>query len=273
MERRPFLKSLTALSSTLTLGGFAQLSASEYREQTSDFKSVFKFITASDGHYGQPETDFDTSHEQLIQAIHKESMVDLVIFNGDLIHDNPVFMPLVKKVYDQLHVPYYVCKGNHDRVSTSEWQSIWGKNADQSFVHHEQYGFVLLNCSNEAGDYLCADAEFAGGALDKYSSLAQVYVFVHISQNDWTRHGIECEEFLAMIAKYPNVKAVFHGHDHDVDGVMWNRKKPYFWSGHFGGNWGNPFPSYRVVEIDDKLVVRTALKRVSDGQILNAHQF
>jgi hypothetical protein len=52
---------------------------------------------------------------------------------------------------------------------------------------------------------------------------------------------------------------------------MWHQKKPYFWSGHFGGNWGNPFPSYRVCQVDESGEVMTALKRVSDGLILNAH--
>lgn len=274
MNRRPFIKNLTLLGSSLfglPLAGYsAQLSKNQYEES---FLPVFKFITASDGHFGQPDTDFNTSHQNLIQAIKRESAVDLVVFNGDLIHDNPVYMPEVKKVYDQLSpLPYYVVKGNHDQVSDSRWLEIWGQDSNTSFTVKGSYGIVILNSSNEAGDYLCVDPDILRTALEEAQDLTHVFVFIHISQRDWTRHGIDCQQILDLIARYPNVKATFHGHDHDVDGIMWHQKKPYFWSGHFGGSWGNPFPSYRVCEIDAQGNTRTALKRISDGMILNAHQ-
>lgn len=131
---------------------------------------------------------------------------------------------------------------------------------------------VILNSSNEAGDYLCVDSDFLKTALEESQKFSQVFIFIHISQNDWTRHGVDCQEVLDLIARYPNVKATFHGHDHDVDGIMWHQKKPYLWSGHFGGNWGNPSPSYRVCQVDEQGKTLTALKRVADGSILNAHQ-
>jgi predicted phosphodiesterase len=274
MNRRPFLKNLTLLGSgfvTFPLAGMpVSLSKTQYGEA---FLPVFKFITASDGHFGQPDTDFKTSHQNLIQAIKRESDVDLVVFNGDLIHDDPVFMPEVKKVYDQLSpLPYYVAKGNHDKVSDSRWLEIWSQPSNLFFSVKDNYGVIILNSSNEAGDYLCVDLGFLKKALEESQALKQVFIFIHISQKDWTRHGIDCQEVLDLIARYPNVKATFHGHDHDVDGISWSQKKPYFWSGHFGGSWGNPFPSYRVCEVDEQGKTRTALKRISDGMILNAHQ-
>ncbi len=274
MNRRPFLKNLTLLGSGLVglpLAGFpVSLSKTQYEEA---FLPVFKFVTASDGHFGQPDTEFKTSHQNLIQAIKRESDVDLVVFNGDLIHDDPVLMPEVKKVYDQLlPLPYYVAKGNHDKVSDSRWLEIWGQTSNTFFTVKDHYGMIILNSSNEAGDYLCVDLDYLKAALAETQALKQVFIFIHISQKDWTRHGIDCQEVLDLIARYPNVKATFHGHDHDVDGISWSHKKPYFWSGHFGGSWGNPFPSYRVCEVDEQGKTRTALKRISDGMILNAHQ-
>lgn len=274
MNRRPFLKNLTLLGSglvALPIAGFPlALSRTQYSE---DFQPVFKFITASDGHFGQPDTDYTTSHQNLIDAIKQESDVDLVIFNGDLIHDDPALMPEVKKVYDQLSpLPYYVAKGNHDKVSDSRWLEIWAQTSNTFFTVKDQYGMIILNSSNEAGDYLCIDLYFLQTALAEMHALKQIFIFIHISQKDWTRHGIDCQEVLDLIASYPNVKATFHGHDHDVDGVMWQQKKPYFWSGHFGGSWGNPFPSYRVCEVDEQGKTRTALKRISDGVMLNAHE-
>jgi predicted phosphodiesterase len=273
MNRRPFLKNLTLLGGGLVsfpLSGFP-VSLSKTQENEV-FLPVFKFITASDGHFGQPNTDFETSHQNLIQAINRESDVDLVVFNGDLIHDDPVFMPALKKVYDQLPMPYYVAKGNHDRVSESRWLDIWGQPSNLFFPFKDQYGMIILNSSNEAGEYLCVDLDFLETALEESINRTQVFIFIHISQNDWTRHGVDCQEVLDLIARYPNVKATFHGHDHDVDGIIWHEKKPFFWSGHFGGSWGNPFPSYRVCEVDEQGKTRTALKRISDGLILNTHQ-
>jgi 3',5'-cyclic-AMP phosphodiesterase len=74
-----------------------------------------------------------------------------------------------------------------------------------------------------------------------------------------------------LIAAYPNVKAIFHGHDHDVDGIMLNKKKPYLWSGHFGGSWGSPFPGYRVCEVGEDGKVVTYLRSMADGVILSGH--
>lgn len=274
MNRRPFLKNLSLLGSglvTLPLAGFP-LTLSKTEEEEV-FSPVFKFVTASDGHFGQADTDFKTSHQNLIQAIKRESGVDLVVFNGDLIHDDPVFMPEVKKVYDQLlPLNYSVVKGNHDKVSDSRWLEIWGQASNTFFTVKDDYGMIILNSSNEAGDYLCVDVDFLQTALSKTQSLKQVFIFIHISQKDWTRHGVDCQGVLDLIASYPNVKATFHGHDHDVDGIIWNQKKPYFWSGHFGGSWGNPFPSYRICEVDEQGKTRTSLKRISDGLILNSHQ-
>ncbi len=233
--------------------------------------SRLKIITASDGHWGQPNTDYESSHRNLIEAINREKDVDLVVFNGDLTHDNPSLMPELKKLYDQLQVPYQVTKGNHDHTDEEAWVHYWGQPSNYSFVQKDDYGIVLLNSSSATGEYLCVDMAFAQKALEELQALSHVFVFTHISQNDWTRHGVDCTDFMDLLASYPNVKATFHGHDHDVDGIMLYRKKPYLWSGHFGGSWGNPFPSYRVCEVGEDGKTVTYLKTVKDGTILNGN--
>ncbi len=253
----------------MPLGGF---STSDSSKSKLFADPIFRFITASDGHYGQPNTDFELAHSNLIHALNKESNVDFVVFNGDLIHDEPIWMPKVKQVYDQLKMPYFVSKGNHDRVSETRWLEIWNQPSNIFFPNQEDYGIIILNSSNEAGDFLCVDQEFLRFSLEESKPKKHVFVFIHISQNDWTRFGKNCEEVMTLLGTYENVRAIFHGHDHDVDGIMWNRKKPYLWSGHFGGNWGNPFPSYRVCEVDTAGKIKTYLKRVSDGLILNSHE-
>lgn len=264
MYRRPFLKKLSLFTSVA-----ASIPMVSFGRMNSRKEAKLKFIIASDGHYGQPDTDFETSHRNLIDAIHAEKEVDFVVFNGDLIHDEPTLMPKVKAVYNTLKVPYFPVKGNHDRISEDDWEKIWGISANYAFVSKENNGIILANSSNQAGDYLCANIEFMKMKLEEFKPMSNVFVCIHISQNDWTKHGVSCQEVLGLIADYPNVKAVFHGHDHDVDGIMYHSKKPYLWSGHFGGSWGSPHPGYRVCEVDENGKVKTYLKAIKDGMIVN----
>jgi predicted MPP superfamily phosphohydrolase len=266
MQRRPFLQKISLFGTSLMTMPFMLYGKMDFPKKTR-----LKFITASDGHFGQAETDFKQSHQNLIEAIQKENEVDFVLFNGDLIHDDPKWLPEVKKVYNQLQVPHYVTRGNHDRVSAETFEEVMGQPSNFSFKKKGDNGFILLDCSNEKGEYLCADLDFLSTHLEKYTELAHVFVFVHISQNDWTRHGIDCKPFLDLVTSYSNVKATFHGHDHDVDGQMLYNRKPFLWSGHFGGSWGNPFPSYRVVEVGEDGKVITYLKTVKEGMILNGY--
>ena len=266
MQRRPFLQKISLISSSMLVFPYLSSEAIQFPKATR-----LKFITASDGHYGQPETDFATSHRQLIEAINQEENVDFVVFNGDLIHDDPKWMPEVKQVYESLNAPFFTTRGNHDMVSKTRWEEIWGRSTDFGFVSKEQHGIILADSSNENGDYLCIDSAFLKSQLEEFKGLSHVFLFVHISQNDWTKHGISCGDILDLIDSYPNVKATFHGHDHDVDGIMIYKKKPFLWSGHFGGSWGNPFPSYRVCEVGEDGKTATYLKTVKDGTILNRH--
>jgi len=254
MDRRPFLQKISLLSA-----GIVTLPFINYGQVSLPKSTRLKFITASDGHWGQPNTDFSLTHGQLIEAIHQEKGVDFVVFNGDLIHDTPSLLPEVKAVYNQLQVPNFATRGNHDRVDAA------------TFLRINQFGVILLDSSNVAGDYLCADLNYLKGVLTSYEKLQQVYVFIHISQQDWTRNGVACQEFMDLIASYPNVKATFHGHDHDLDGLMVYKKKPFLWAGHFGGSWGNPFPSYRVCEVGEDGKAVTYLKTVKEGMVLNSH--
>ena len=76
-----------------------------------------------------------------------------------------------------------------------------------------------------------------------------VFIFIHIPQAKWTPNGIDTPAFFDLIKKYPNVKAVFHGHEHDQDGVKMVDKIPFLFDSHFGGNWGTKYQGFRVVEV------------------------
>ena len=74
-------------------------------------------------------------------------------------------------------------------------------------------------------------------------------MFIHIGQGKWTRHTLACPKTLEVIASYPKVSATFFGHDHNMDNVIIEQGKPYFFCGHFGGSWGKDYLGYRVVEV------------------------
>lgn len=72
---------------------------------------------------------------------------------------------------------------------------------------------------------------------------------MHITPFSWTKSGLPCPVIAELFAKQPNVKAVFHGHDHDQDDVKENNGKYYFFDSHIGGNWSTEYHGYRIIEI------------------------
>lgn len=266
MQRRSFIKNISLATAITPLMPFLTFGKMNFPADP-----IFRFIIASDGHYGQSGTDFESVHQTLIDSINKEEKVGMVIFNGDLIHDEPKWMPEVKKVYERLQAPYFPVRGNHDRITVQAWEEIWGISPNFAFVQEEKFGFILADSSNEKGEYLCVDFDFLKNKLNEFEQLSHVFVCIHISQQDWTRHGVSCKEVMDLLASYPNVKAVIHGHDHDVNGVMLYKKKPFVWTGHFGGNWGSPVPGYRVVEIGADGSTVTYLKSMKDDRILSGY--
>lgn len=79
-------------------------------------------------------------------------------------------------------------------------------------------------------------------------SQPEIYIFLHITPNNWTENGVNCPEFHDLLANFSNVAAVFNGHDHDQDDVKIEEDIPFMFSGHFGGSWGTEYRGFRVVE-------------------------
>ena len=266
MKRRVFLKA--------SLGGFTFFSSYSAFSRPADEKPVFRFAVASDGHYGQPNTAYEKDFANLnkwLKAEKKSKGLDLIFLNGDLIHDDPVFLPKAKVSFDQLPVKYYVTRGNHDRVSADAWRQLWGY-APNHVVEMGGYAFVLADTSNEKGEYLCADADWLQMQLQKHADKKHVFVFMHIPPAKWTDNGVDCPQIRTIIEKTPNVAAVFHGHEHDQDDKWMNNGKPHFFDGHFGGNWGTVYKGYRIVEIFGDGSWKTYQCNPAASPIINAYQ-
>ncbi|MFD1818636.1 Calcineurin-like phosphoesterase [Pseudarcicella hirudinis] len=210
-----------------------------------------RFAVASDGHFGQPETQFEQRHLELVSWINGEKAqrgIDFTVINGDIFHDNPVFLPQAKNVFDQLEMPYFVSHGNHDKVDEPTWKKTWGISLHHSFKK-KGTAFMILNTADEGGKYICPDLEWTRNELAKFKNEKELFVFMHITPVSWTKNAIPCPELVEMFDNQANLKGVFHGHDHDQDGVKENNGKYYFFDAHFGGNWGTDYRGYRIVEI------------------------
>lgn len=249
-NRREFLKNASAITLLGALPATGFLSP----EWLAKSKPALRIIIASDSHYGQPNTDFDGMVETFISKANSFATAhscNFCVINGDLIHDKPELMPLAKAKYDALDLPYYVTKGNHDRVSDSRWNEVWGMPVNFS-ITEKKVGFIFATTSNEKGEYLSPDLDFLQKELDKFSDLKTVVLIIHIPQAKWTANGIENKEFFDLLARYKNVKAVFHGHEHDQDGVKVHQGIPYVFDSHIGGSWGTDHRGFRVLEISKK---------------------
>lgn len=250
-SRRSFLRNISFASVFLLGGGIRNLSAAEVYGLRK--KVALRFVVASDSHYGQPKTDFDGMIEKIIGQInsfHNNHPLDFCVINGDIIHNEKPLMPLAKKQIEKLTMPWYVTRGNHDMVSTDYWKEVWGTPVNHDVVIKKK-GIILGDTSNEEGKYLSPDLVWLKQTLDKHQQHKQVFLFLHIPQAKWTANGIDTPAFFELIKQYPNLKAVFHGHEHDQDGVRMSNDIPFFFDSHIGGSWGTAYKGFRVVELMD----------------------
>lgn len=279
-DRREFIKASVA---GLMLAGIsapvaALAQGEEHPASYSRKKSKLRFAIASDGHYGQPNIDFKKDHENIVRWLneaHEQNPLDFVIINGDLVHDRPDLLAVVKKEhYDHLKVPFYAVPGNHDLADAALWKSVFGYEDNYSFTKN-QVGFVLANTSDTKGKYLCPNNDFLKKELDKLTALKTVFVILHIPPHFWVPESpfIECPDTINLLHSYPNVKAVFHGHDHSLDSVFYTNKLPHFFDAHIGGNWGTSYKGYRIVEVDENDKISTFQVNASANPLLNETKF
>ncbi len=248
-SRRSFIRNISLASVVLLGGKLNALSGEDVFRLRKKVK--LRFVVLSDSHYGQPKTLFDEMMQTVtteINHFHQANPVDFCVINGDLIHNEKTFLPRFKEKADRLAVPYFVTRGNHDMVSDEEWKTVWNTPLNHDAVVK---GSALLfgDTSNEKGTYLSPDLVWLEKKLKDYKKNKQVFLFLHIPQAKWTANGIDTPAFFELVKQYPNIKAVFHGHEHDKDGVHMHENIPYMFDSHVGGSWGTDYRGFRVVEL------------------------
>ncbi len=249
ISRRKFVKGISSASLVLLGGSLVKLSPAE--AAAIQKKTSLRFVIASDGHYGQPKTEFDSFHETLVRHVtyfHKSNAVDFCVINGDIIHDTKEFLVPAKAALDKLPVQYFVTKGNHDRVSDEYWKDVMGLPVNYETSIKENV-ILLATTSNEKGDYLSPDLDWLKDHLEANKGKRNVFIFIHIPQAKWTANGIDTPAFFELLKKYKNIRGVFHGHEHDQDGVIMVGALPFMFDSHIGGSWGTPYMGFRVVEL------------------------
>lgn len=276
-NRRLFLKNTLAIVAGIavlpTLNAFGSTISPQTPSNTGKLK--LRFAIASDGHYGQPDTDSDKFYTDLVHWLneeHRTNQLDLVIINGDIVHDRPDLLPKVKSAYfDALKVPYYATVGNHDHADAKIWKEVFGYEDNHAFEMGD-IGFVLASTSNTRGDYVCPNNVFLKEKLAAFASKQSVFVVLHIPPHQWLPQETfftECAETLALLHSCPNIKAVLHGHDHSLDVVRYTQKLPHLFDGHFGGNWGTAYKGYRIVEIATDDSIYTYQVNASKNPVIN----
>lgn len=249
LSRREFIKGISSASLILLGGGIEKLTpaaAAALRKGVS-----LRFIVASDGHYGQEGTEFDLFHGNFIKNVtgfHAGNPLDFCVINGDIIHNNKEFLSPAKTHLDKLPVNYYVTKGNHDMVSDAYWKEFWGIGVNHE-VKKGGNTILLATTSNEKGEYLSPDLGWLKGRLESNGKAKNIFLFIHIPQAKWTPNGIETPALFELIRQHKNVRAVFHGHEHDQDGIRLVDSVPFLFDSHIGGNWGTSYKGFRVVEL------------------------
>ena len=250
MKRREFVKYASSFALVLANGNI--LRAVDISPAQWDSRKVrLRFVVASDGHYGQPETAYEKYHETLVARINEEHAGNSFAFcmiNGDIIHDDKKYYPAAKAALDKLKLKYYVSQGNHDHVTASEWESIWNMPVNLDFTINENT-FLIATTSDEKGTYLCPDVNWMATKLEQHQQQKNVFIFLHINPGKLTTNAVDSPELFELFAKYPNVKAVFNGHDHDEEGIKMKNNIPFIFDAHFGGNWGTAYRGFRVVEL------------------------
>ncbi len=117
-------------------------------------------------------------------------------------------------------------------------QVVFNKLQDLSFTGLEKkvrLRFII------ASDYLSPNLTWMEEKLSQSKKQKNIFVFVHIPQAKWTAHAIDTPAFFELLSLYKNIKAVFHGHEHDQDGIKMHQGIPFIFDAHIGGSWGTDY--------------------------------
>ena len=98
MNRRDFIKYTTPVIILLANGKIVQASETDPYEWNKR-KIKLRFAVASDGHYGEPRTDYENYFPTMVNRVNEEHAANPFAFcmvNGDIVHNDKTLYPAAK---------------------------------------------------------------------------------------------------------------------------------------------------------------------------------
>lgn len=253
MQRRLFIKQL---GSVIILSACGKKGNSAPDVIHSPVK--LRFSVASDWHYGEPNTDYIKHFNNLLEGFREfnaNTPSEFFVMNGDIIHNDSAYLSPAASLLKTIHPRLYVTQGNHDRVTEQVWRDTWGISFNHDVVIKDQ-AILMGTTSNITGAQLCPDLAWFERKLEHYKNAQNIFIFLHIYP--YYEH-VGCNEFKELLARYPNVRAVFNGHDHNDEGIKTMGNVPFMFDGRVGGSWGLFDRQFRVVELTEDNTLVTYL--------------
>lgn len=203
--------------------------------QTAVLATEVKFVQVTDSHFSLNNPYSERVLRETVKNINTLSGVNFVVFTGDNI-DKPLPEDLAAfvKIVNKLDMPYYLVIGNHDVFKTNglSKKEYYEVVKDNNFLYKYKtpnyaftkgdVAFIVVDGAKEVipgtvGYYKDDTLKWLEKKLKKYHK-KQVVILQHFplvepreSKSHRTYQG---EIYLAMLKKYPNVKAVISGHYH-----------------------------------------------------------
>lgn len=216
-----------------------------------------RVVLASDLHYGQEGTDYVHSLAWFTEKV-RNPKPDLVIFNGDLIHDQAHYLSSLKEKLDKLPSPWIATRGNHDRVEATYWNDIIGTPVNYIY-HFHNYSFILLDTTDHTGSYHAPDKETMHQFIDQVPEENKIVIVQHVPDASLSHYGTPNQHLYKNATFLHNVSAFLFGHDHSQYGGCQFLGRPAFFGGHLGGSWGE-FPSFLVLQMDEDVSLKEIVK-------------
>ncbi|MEO1652027.1 MAG: metallophosphoesterase [Bacteroidota bacterium] len=248
----------------------------------------FRFLQISDLHL-HPDENY-TYNERLpllsfkavladIQALNPKP--DFLLFSGDIASDKQEEVYLsVDQMIQATGFPYYWIGGNHDDPE------LMARLADRLDVHsvphfiHQQWHFILLDSvakdrKGSYGEFSKKDLKNLARALEGYPDLPSLLVMHHHflpTGFPWMDNSTlkDAETFLKLVNKFPQVKAILHGHIHqdkytNLGGIqIWAcPSTAYQFKPQAEFALDDIAPGYRIFDLEPNGSIRSEVRRVT----------
>lgn len=289
ITRRDFLKATAGFSANLFLPGFSEMQKRE---------PLVRIGIVTDPHYAQIDSWSNRYYresldkmKECIEFMNREE-VDFLVELGDFVNgaEEQTFGYLneIENLYSTFRGPRYHVLGNHDLDSLSKMQfqsviSNTGLEESATWYSFNRNGLhvVVLDANftsdgddYDSGNFHWADANIPEEQLDwlikdlTHNDLP-VVVFVHqlLDKDEGSYYINNSVEVRGILTKFPNLLAVFHGHQHEGQYSRMNGIHYYTFVAMVEGS-GAESSSYSIADVyDNGDIIITGYRRAENRKL------